>query len=336
MVIKILTKNKLFSKEPYEYLPGYTFVQDSACEKYDWLVVFDEPPLRAEGTYTGEFEPLRCPREHTMLLTWEPVSIKNYCSEYVRQFGHLLTNRPREAENHPNYHRGLGYFPWYNGRSYEENRSFEIPPKTKVISAICSSKAMKWTNHFKRIQLLQRLKRELRDFVWYGHGVEEFDRKCDAMDEYKYHVTLENHIGSRYWTEKIMDAYLCECLPIYSGAPDLFEDFPRESYIPISLDDMDAAVATIKNAIENDEWSKRIGAIREAKKLMFEKYNFWAQIIKVIEECGAEVASADTDAGNVIYSRKYFRKKSIRAKLEDGWFHLRQYLGGLGLWPKIS
>lgn len=24
MVAKILTKNKLFSKEPYEYLPGYT------------------------------------------------------------------------------------------------------------------------------------------------------------------------------------------------------------------------------------------------------------------------------------------------------------------------
>ena len=135
MTIKILTKNEQFSVEPYEFRPGYVFVQNPSCDKYDWLVVFDEPPQHDCGTYRDGTEVLACPKERTILVTWEPVSIKNYCTAYTRQFGHLLTNRPPKAENHPHYHLGKGYFPWYTGRTYDEEKAFKAPPKTKVISA---------------------------------------------------------------------------------------------------------------------------------------------------------------------------------------------------------
>ena len=337
MTIKILTKNELFSVAPYEFRPGYVFVQDPACDKYDWLVVFDEPPQRDAGTYRDGTEVLACPKERTILATWEPVSIKNYCKGYTRQFGHLLTNRPQKAENHPHYHLGKGYFPWYTGRSYGEEKAFVSPPKTKVVSAICSAKAMRWTQHHNRIQLLKRLVNEVPGAEWYGHGVQEFDRKCDAMDEYKYHVVLENHIGSHYWTEKLADAYLCECLPFYSGAPDIAEDFPADSFIPIPSDDPDEAIRIIKDAIANDEWSKRIDAIREARSRLLNEYNFWAQIIKVIEsESGQSIGRVDPANPAVIRSRKWLRRHSLSAKIEDGLFHTRQYLSGVGLWPKIS
>ena len=337
MTIKILTKNEQFSTAPYTFRPGYVFTQDPACDRYDWLVVFDEPPQVDKGTYRDGTEVLACPRERTILLTWEPVSIKNYCTAYTRQFGHLLTNRPPTAENHPHYHLGRGYFPWYTGRTYEEEKAFAAPPKTQVVSAICSSKAMKWTQHFNRIQLLKKLVAEVPGAVWYGHGVHEFARKCDAMDTFKYHVVLENHIGPHYWTEKLADAYLCECLPFYSGAPDIAEDFPAESFIPIPPDEPDAAIRIIRAAIAADEWSKRIGAIREARARLLDKYNFWAQIIQVIESAADQpIRPVDPARPAVIRSRKWLRRHTLSAKLEDGWFHTRQYLSGAGLWPKIS
>ena len=337
MTIKILTKNEQFSVEPYEFRPGYVFVQNPSCDKYDWLVVFDEPPQHDCGTYRDGTEVLACPKERTILVTWEPVSIKNYCTAYTRQFGHLLTNRPPKAENHPHYHLGKGYFPWYTGRTYDEEKAFKAPPKTKVISAIASSKAMRWTQHHNRIRLLTKLVDEVPGAVWYGHGVREFDRKCDAMDEYKYHVVFENHIGPHYWTEKLADAYLCECLPFYSGAPDIAEDFPSDSFIPIPCDDPDEAIRIIKAAIASDEWSKRIGAIREARARLLGEYNFWAQIIKLIEsEAGQSIRRADAAKPAVIHSRKWIRKHTLSAKVEDGLFHTRQYLSGVGLWPKIS
>ena len=51
---------------------------DPACRDYDWLVVFDD---------LAEVETLACPRERTILATWEPVSIKNYCRAFTRPFG---------------------------------------------------------------------------------------------------------------------------------------------------------------------------------------------------------------------------------------------------------
>ena len=316
MTVKIVSKNPLFGKAPFEYAPGYVFTQDPACAAYDWLVVFDD--LKADETVV-------CPKERTILATWEPVSIKNYCTAFTRQFGHLLTNRPRAAENHPHYHRGKGYFPWYNSRSYAENKAFAIPPKTKVVAAVCSAKAMKWTKHCQRIRLLRKMVAEIPGADWYGHGVHEFQNKCDLMDTY------------RYWTEKIADAFLCECLPFYAGAPDLAEDFPAESFIPIPVDDPDEAIRIMRAAIAADEWSKRLPAIRAAKARLFAEYNFWAQVIKVIEDSRDQrVTPADPARPHVLRSRKWLRRHTLSANLQDGWFHFKQYLSGVGLWPKMS
>lgn len=328
MKIKIASKNPLFSREPFEYAPGYVFTADPGCRDYDWLVVFDD--LAAD-------EILCCPRERTILATWEPVCIKNYCRAFTRQFGHLMTNRPRRAENHPHYHLARGYFPWFNSRTYEENRAFAVPPKTKLVAAVCSSKAMKWTRHAQRVAILRKMVAEIPGAEWYGHGVHEFARKCDVMDAYRYHVAIENQIGPHYWTEKLADAFLCECLPFYAGAPDAADDFPPGAFIPIPVDDPDGAVRIMKEAIAADEWSRRIGAVREAKRLLFEKFNFWAQTIRIVEEeTGQPLSAGDASAPAVLHPRKYVRGHSLGAKLEDGWFHARQYLSGAGLWKRMS
>ena len=327
MKIKVVFKGSRPDSSQFEYKPGYVFTGDAACSDYDWLVVFDEIPDKTTGTFHDGYETLACPREQTILATWEPVSIKCYSRAYAAQFGHLLTNRPWSAERHRNYHLGRGYYRWLNDRSYDENRDAVIPEKNLVVSAVCSAKAMKWTKHFARIQILKKLVAEVPGADWFGHDVRSFGKKFEVLDPYKYHVALENHIDNHYWTEKIADAFLCECLPFYAGAPDLADDFPAESFIPIPIDDPDEAIRIIKESIANDEFSKRREAVLESKRLILEKYNFWQQTIDVIESAKDQKITPPNPAKPVkIWSRKKIRARNPLAALEAGLFHLRQYL----------
>ena len=301
---------------PVTCLDGkYEFVYDPDCEEYDWLVVFDELPT--------EFATVRCPRANTILCTWEPISIKSYSKAYTRQFGHLLTNRPPEAEKHPGYHLGRGYFLWFV-RNFPKRG--ETLPKPMCISAVCSSKQMKHTKHFARFRLISELAKAVPEMDWYGKGVKPLERKDDALLPYKYHVAIENHVGVHHWTEKFADAILCECLPFYAGDPAIAEIFPEECFIPIPIDDPAEAVRIVKAAIANGEYEKRRAAILEAKRLILSKYNFWHQVVEVIEGTGGRLTQrGGASAGGCIYARKELRRHDLSAALEDGWGHLRRF-----------
>lgn len=313
-VIKILGNRRQAAR--FEYAPGYVFVSDPSCEQYDWLVVYDELPSEDCGTYRDGCERLRCPRERTILLTGEPVSIKRYSRSYTRQFGHLLTNRPYEAERHPGYVLGRGYYYWFNDRDYVENARPVSVPKTKVVSACSSAKQMRHTRHAERFALMQALASGVPDFDWFGRGVRDFGKKYEVLDPYRYHVAVENHIAPHHWSEKIADAFLCECLPFYAGDPALTEVFPEESFIPIPIDNPQEAVRIVQEAIAAGEYERRREAVLEAKRRILEKYNFWAQVISVIESSPAG-ASNISGAELKVYSRRVLRRRSLIAALED-------------------
>lgn len=320
--IKVLSKCRRGSAAPYEYAPGYVFTEDSSCTDYDWLVGFEDIP-------SDRAEVLVCPRERTMFLTWEPVSVKRYSPAFTRQFGHLLTNRPPEADRHPHYHFGRGYFPWFIERDAQEVAAAVLPPKTRLLSTVCSSKQMKQTLHYQRFCLTTALKAAFPDLDWYGHGVKPMDRKIDALDPYKYHIAVENHIAPGHWTEKIADPILCECLTFYAGDPTLGEVLPSESFIPIPIDNPAEAERIIRAAIEEGAYEKRLGAIREAKRRLLEKYNFHAQIIATIEACRDQPVTPVNPARPVkIYARKALRRHNPLVALSDGWHHLVSILKG--------
>lgn len=296
------------------------FVSDPDCRDYDWLVVFDE--MRSVKS-----EILACPKERTILCTWEPVSIKRYSPAYVKQFGHLLTNRPPEAENHPHYHLGRGYFPWFLGRTKSEVESFKLPQKTKSISTVCSSKQMKQTLHHARYVLTRHLSQTIDDFEWYGHGVKFMEKKSDALDDYKYHVAVENHIAPYHWSEKIADPILAECLTFYAGDPKLGEILPSDSFIPIPIDDPEEAEKIIKTSIANNEYEKRLPAIKEAKKLILARYNFESQVLEVIRKSEGQVIS-ETKKPITIYARRELRKHFPMVAVTDALSHLWNILKG--------
>ena len=317
--VKVLSNASAVGLPETEVRPGCVFTFDPSCDVYDWLVVFDELPFDDRGTYRRGREPLACPCANTILCTWEPVSIKRYSRAYTRQFAHLLTNRPPEAEGHPGYRLGRGYFPAMHGHLPEELAAH--PPKTKTVSAVCSAKQMRHTQHFARYRLVSELAKGVPELDWFGFGVRPLAKKYEALDGYKYHVAVENHLGVHHWTEKFADAILCECLPFYAGDPAIGEIFPAESFIPIPIDDPAEAVRIVKAAIAAGEYEKRREAVLEAKRLILEKYNFFDQVIGVIRAAPSVQAQP---AGGAIWSRRALRWHSLSAFCEDFWSHVRR------------
>jgi hypothetical protein len=188
---------------------------------------------------------------------------------------------------------------------------------------------MTQTRHHDRFVLTSALAAAFPELDWFGRGVKPIAQKTDALEPYKYHLAVENHIAPGHWSEKLSDPILCECLTFYAGDPDIARTLPADAIIPVPLDDVAATEKIIRDALQNGEYEKRLPAIREAKRLLLERYNFHAQIIRVIESCaGQPVTPVRPDRPVVVYSRKTLRYRNPLVGLSDGWHHFLSYLKG--------
>lgn len=295
-----------------------TFSFDPDLQEYDWLVVYDDlPPLQGERFSVRE-ERLACPRRNTLLVTTEPSTIKVYGNPYTAQFGQVLTSQEDFALPHENRIFSQPALMWFYGigNDYEipyDNLAAMQPNKSKTISTVCSSKQQKHTLHNRRYQFTQELKELIPELDIFGHGVRDMDDKAAALDDYRYHIAIENFIGAHHWTEKLSDAFLGFSLPFYCGCTNVEDYFPKESFIYIDVFDAEKSARIIKQAIENNEYEKRLPFILEARRRVLEEYNIFAVLDKYISQ--HHQASSDTDRNGVILSRKAINKKSLIALL---------------------
>ena len=260
------------------------FLFDPAARDYDWLVVYDDLDR------ASPFEPLACPPAHTLLLTGEPSSITVYGRAFLGQFGHVLTSQEPWALRHPRAIRRQAGLLWYYGGT-KDRGAFDTlaaatpPPKTKSLSTVCSTKAMKHTLHALRLDFTRRLKADLPALDVFGYGMGKLDDKADALDPYRYHLAIENHSSEHHWTEKLSDAFLGFCLPLYFGCANLDDYFPRDSYIRIDIRDYTRARAEIERVIcSPDEYERRLPAMIEARRRVLESYATFPQLARLIEE----------------------------------------------------
>lgn len=301
---------------------GVQFIHESGCRDYDWLVVYDDMPKRSAGSIIRELEPLACPKEHTILVTAEPPSIKLYPGCYTRQFGYVLTTHDSLYLPHRNYRRGRGCLRWM--ASYTREMVLDPDPrpeKTKLISTCCTLKAMKHTQHFNRLALTRYVADRLPELDWYGWGVRPLEFKYEALFPYKYHIAVENYIHPHHWSDKISDPILGLCLTFYAGDPCLGDFLPEESFIRIPIDNPSAAHDIIQKAIRDNEYEKRLPAIREARRRIIAKYNLYSQVAEVIR---AHPCESDSAPGtSCIKGRHRLRRNPINA-LEE-FFKLMRF-----------
>jgi Glycosyltransferase family 10 (fucosyltransferase) C-term len=292
------------------------YLFDPDARDYDWFVLYNDFP----GGH--QEEELSCPSRHTLLVTSEPSSIKSYGRAFTAQFGFVLTSQEEWALPHPGRIYSAPALQWFyglrSGPCIPYDRIAASPPldKHRTISTVCSAKRQRHTLHRRRFQFTQALKRRIPEMDIYGEGVRPMEDKAEALDEYRYHVAVENHIGLHHWTEKLSDVFLAAALPFYCGCPNAGDYFPEESFIPIDIRDVDRTWETIERSIRDNEYEKRLPGILEARRLVLEQYNLFAVLAREIESRTGD--SAALSPKSRILSRRLMRKRHPASAIQDG------------------
>jgi len=125
--------------------------------------------------------------------------------------------------------------------------------KTRMISLIASNK---------RSQEGHRLRHEVADWAngqgldldVMGRGYTPFGAKADGLAPYRYSVVIENVREPNYFTEKLVDAILCRCVPIYWGCPNIGEFFDTSGMI---ICESEAELQTAMKATSAEDYEAR-------------------------------------------------------------------------------
>ncbi len=286
---------------------------DVDCTDYDWLVVYQDLP--PSGNIFTE-EQLRCPREKTILITGEPSSITVFGKDDLKQFGAIITFQEPWAMRHPNvifHHPGLI---WYYGLPFDDGPyitwdtmdTMEPPEKTGLISTVCSQRTGNVTLHSTRVDFTWRLKDTIDELDIFGHGVLPMNDKADALDPYQFHIAVENHVYDHHITEKLPDAFLGFTLPFYHGAPNAADYFPKESFIPIDINDFERTRQIIASHLANNEYKDRLPYITEARRRVLEEQNLFGIVSSTIARQDKTVTGGTM--GKVIRNRSTMRIKN--------------------------
>ena len=274
--VKVVSKNTL-EHEHFRDLPsrhtGIEFVLDPCSRDYDWFVVYDDLPSIRGERYPINAESLACPAHHTILITYEPSSIKFYGSDYIEQFEYVLTSQDSHVLKHPNRHSTPPIGLWYYGTAADALQSTSPPAKSGDVCIFLATKRTRLPFHRKRVRFQRKLIRLLPELDLYGRDIHHLPKKADCLDGYRYSIAIENHIERHHWTEKLSDCFLGYCLPFYAGCPNASDYFPKESFIAIDIDEPEAAVETIRRAMAAGEYEKRLPAVVEARRRVVEEYN---------------------------------------------------------------
>lgn len=313
-------KNQLPKDNPVFGVCSFTF--NPLVDEYDWLVVIDDVP----NILPTRIEKLKCPKENTILVTTEPSSISHYGRSFAKQFKYLITNQPKEILPHPNAIRSQTGNVWMYGRDYETVKSMEVPQKKKLISTICSNKQQGHTMHRLRYEFTKVIEEKILQLERFGFGFKTIKTKAEALDDYKFHVCIENHIGEHVWTEKLADAFLGYTVPIYCGCPNIYEYFPKDSIIQIDIRDFEKSIQEIKKVIATKgEYERRLEAVKEARRRVIENYSLFAMVNKIIEN-SPEYKFTPNEK---IYNRKIMRVIYPSDLLRHILFRIRIFIKGL-------
>ncbi len=252
----------------------------------DYWFVLESPGSKKEKAF--------CPKANTVFIAGEPPTIKTYKKEFLHQFAAVISSDINIDHPHPVFQQsGL---PWHVGRrqrnhinieftkDYDELKRMTSIPKTKLLSVVTSSKIMT-EGHRKRFEFAKRLKTHFGDKIdLFGRGLNEIEDKWDALADYRYHVAIENSEVNHYWTEKLADAFLAGCYPIYHGCPNIADYFSPDSFSPVDIHDPLKAIAVIEACIEQNKYESSQSRIWESREKVLDRYNLFALIADYIEK----------------------------------------------------
>ena len=326
-----MVRVKVLSREPQRILsrqlPGTTqrwgrcqFLFDPDERDYDWVLAYNDLPGRRKDPAQLQQEHLACPQRQTLLVTTEPSSIKTYGNDFTAQFGCVLTSQEDWALPHRDRIYSQPALHWFYGvgedhaLSYDELAAMKPMNKSRDLAMVWSGKQGKHTDHARRYEFMVKLREALPGLDVFGRGVRALDDKREALDDFRYHIAIENHRGLHHWTEKLADPFLGYCLPFYWGCPNASEYCPEESFIAIDISKFDQALECIVESIRSGEYQRRLPFIEEARKRVLTQYNLFAVAAREIE---ARLPLSESGPAGMLLSRHEIRRRSPRVAVKQ-------------------
>tara|TARA_B110000259_G_scaffold49886_1_gene58553 strand:+ start:22783 stop:23859 length:1077 start_codon:yes stop_codon:yes gene_type:complete len=242
-------------------------------EPCDYYVVINKPYLN--------FNP---PMEKSIIFHQEP-----YMTE--EKWG-IWANPPKNCFYIGSHNLTYNNNEWHLSKTYNELLSLTID-KTELnkISTILSDKYTD-PGHINRIDFVKFLERKNIPIDIYGNnkfkwkdykGELPYHQKDNGLFPYKYTFNAENNSINNYYTEKIIDAILSECLIFYWGCPNLENYIDSRAFVRLDMDNFEESLDTIKTAIKEDWWSDRIKYIKKEKNKILNDLQFFPRLQKIIE-----------------------------------------------------
>ena len=131
--------------------------------------------------------------------------------------------------------------------------------KTKNISMISSAKEM-CSGHIVRKNLAFKCKNEsLADTFGKFDGGAYCEMEI-PFEHYRYSIVVENNIEPFYFSEKILNAFAAQTIPIYLGATQIGRFFNPDGIIQISLEDCEHIENILKRCTV-EEYERRFPAV---------------------------------------------------------------------------
>lgn len=190
------------------------------------------------------------------------------------------------------HHTHYNNIEWHLSKTYNELKTLNIKKEDKLpISTILSSKSF-YEGHRKRVNFVKYIENKI-DIDVYGSNLFEYKNYKGQLPErqkdlglfpYKYTFNCENNDISNYYTEKLWDAILSECLIFYHGHPDILNFIDSRAIIYLELKDFEEDYNKIVDAIKNNEWEKRIEFIRKEKYRILDELQFFPRIEKLLSD----------------------------------------------------
>ena len=184
---------------------------------------------------------------------------------------------------------------WHLSKTYTELKEMKIVKDDNLGSVLSTVLSDKYRDpgHIKRVDFVKYL--DSKDFPVHVFGNNKWEyanykgslpphEKDNAMFPYKYAFNVENHRIKNYYTEKLIDGIMAECLVFYSGCHNVRDYIDKKAFVYLELSNFEKDYEKIKKAIEENWWEKRLPYIRKAKAKILDHLQFFPRLERMVSE----------------------------------------------------
>jgi hypothetical protein len=267
--------------------PSDSGIEFTSSNEYDWCVIINKP---LNNEYTN------IDNSKTIVYRMEPdtETQPHWNDWYTHKSSFLFFGDLSKHMNNNEWHLSLDYDTLIKS-------DINTYSKTECLSAIISGLCVSNGHNF-RINLARNLQRFIPHHLFHVYGKNSSSlfsphsgelpphKKDDGLLPYKYHIAIENTDLPNYFTEKIIDGILAECLCFYWGCPNISTYINPQAYIqlPYYPQDLEKSIVDsinlIIHSINSNEWENRINIIRIEKMKILTEYSFVNRTLKIIQQ----------------------------------------------------